>query len=66
VNNARPPVPLRTTELTEKAAEVVDRIKDLTKIPKRYLVEEAILNYLPNKYEQESEEEMFDDDDADF
>lgn len=49
------PVPPRSAELTEKAAEVVDRIKDLTKIPKRYLIEEAIVNYLPEKYEaQES------------
>ena len=45
------PVPPRSAELTEEAAAVVDRIKAATKIPKRYLIEEAILVYLPEKYE---------------
>jgi len=47
------PIPPRSAELTEAAAEVVDRIKALTRIPKRYLIEEAILNYLPDKYKEE-------------
>lgn len=47
------PPPPRSAELTEAAAEVVDRIKALTRIPKRYLIEEAIINYLPDKYEAE-------------
>lgn len=41
----------RSHELSPKAAKVVDRIKEKTRIPKRYLIEEAILNYLPKKYE---------------
>ena len=45
------PAPLLSAELTEEAAAVVDRIKALTKIPKKYLIEEAILKYLPKKYE---------------
>lgn len=51
MNKSNETVPPRSAELTDKAAQVVDRIKDLTKIPKRYLIEEAILNYLPEKYE---------------
>jgi len=43
----------RSTELTEKAAAIVDRINLKTKIPKKYLVEEAIINYLPQRYKNE-------------
>ena len=49
--NIEPASP-RSAELTQKAAKVVDRIKDITKIPKRHLIEEAIVNYLPKKYER--------------
>jgi predicted transcriptional regulator len=41
---------LRTVEVSQEAAAMLDRMKDRTKIPKRYLVEEAILQYLPKKY----------------
>jgi hypothetical protein len=45
-------IPPRTAELTEEAARVVDRIKARTNIPKKFLIEEAILNYLPEKYKR--------------
>lgn len=43
--------PTRNAELTPKAAKVVDRVKAQTKIPMKHLIEEAIINYLPSKYE---------------
>jgi len=46
------PVPPRSAELTPKAATIVDRIKNRTRIPKKFLIEEAIVNYLPKKYER--------------
>lgn len=46
------PAPPRSAELTEEAANVVDRIKAKTRIPKKFLIEEAIVNYLPKKYEK--------------
>ena len=46
------PVSPRTAELTEEAANVVDRIKALTRIPMKFLIEEAIIKYLPKKYEK--------------
>jgi hypothetical protein len=42
-----------SAELTEKAAKVVSRIKARTNIPKKFLIEEAIINYLPEKYEKQ-------------
>lgn len=42
---------VRNAELTEKAAAVVDRINNKTKIPKKFLIEEAVINYLPEIYE---------------
>jgi hypothetical protein len=47
----------RTGQLTHKTAEVLDRIKASTKIPIRYLVEEAVINYLPKKYEKQKVKE---------
>lgn len=41
---------VRHAELTKRAATVVDRIKAKTKKPIKYLIEEAVVNYLPEKY----------------
>jgi len=41
---------LRSAELTPDAATVVDQIKHKTKIPIKFLIEEAVVNYLPKKY----------------
>ena len=40
-------------ELTDKAARVIERLKKRTKIPKKYLVEEAVVEYLSPKYEKQ-------------
>ena len=46
----------RTAQLTEETAAVLDRIKALRRIPITYLIEEAVINYLPQRYEYKQTE----------